>query len=489
MQYSTPEEQGISSEKILEYIKTLEKKRLTTHNVILMRHGKIVFESYWEPFHKDFLHRMYSVTKSVTSLAIGFLEQDGKIKLDDPIGMYFPEEIKGQKDENMHNQTIRHMLMMSTAKTPADWFSARTDDRVRLYFENDAPFSRIPGLTFEYDSSGSFILCVLVERLTGMPIMEYLRGKFLDRIGVSKEAHMLKCPGGHSWGDSSLLCKPRDLLLIASFIMNKGRWDGEQILNEKYITEAVSCQVDNAFLNENEFDTQGYGYQIWRTYDNSYFLNGMGCQFAVCVPDKDMILVYNGDNQGKKYDAEIIFDYFFELISRTAKEEPLPPNESAFKELTEYASGMKLVAAIGERTSPVAEHINGKTYRCGKNPMGITQVKFCLGGTKGTFSYSNAQGDKELTFGICYNEFSKFPQDGYSDEIGSVPSDIRYQCAASAAWVRPDTLMLRVQIIDNYLGQLTAQFRFDGDKLGIFMTKTAEDFLNEYEGFAGAVMC
>ena len=121
--------------------------------------------------------------------------------------------------------------------------------------------------------------------------------------------------------------------------------------------------------------------------------------------------------------------------------------------------------------------------------MGITQVKFCLDGTKGTFSYNNAHGDKELTFGICHNEFSKFPQDGYSDEIGSVPSDIRYQCAASAAWVRPDTLLLRVQIIDNYLGQLTAQFRFDGDKLGIFMTKTAEDFLNEYEGFAGAVMC
>ena len=489
MQCSTPEAQGISSVNLLKYLASLEKERLATHNVILMRHGKIIFEAYWEPFHKEFLHRMYSVTKSVTSLAVGFLEQDGKIRLDDPVGKYFPEEIKAQKDENMRRQTIRDMLRMCTAKTAQNWFEARTDDRVRFYFENADPFSRIPGLTFEYDSSGSFVLCALVERLTGMSMMDYLREKLLDKIGVSREAYMLKCPGGHSWGDSALLCRPRDLLLIAAFVMNKGKWNGEQILNERYVMEAVSCQADNAFLNENELDSQGYGYQIWLTYDNSFFFNGMGCQFAVCVPDKDMILIYNGDNQGNQYAKKVIIDGFFKMVARTAADGPLPPDDAACGKLAEYAASRKLTAAIGEGASPVAEQISGRTYLCGKNQMGITKVRFVLKGNGGVLYYSNAQGDKELAFGFGCNAFSPFPQDGYSDETGSVPSGIRYRCAASAAWARPDTLMLWVQIIDKYFGQLHMQFKFDGEKLGIFMTKTAEDFLDEYQGYAGAVMC
>ena len=68
MNYSTPEKQGISSADILEYVKALEDADLATHSVIIARHGNIVFEKYWEPFHPEFLHRMYSVTKSFVSL-------------------------------------------------------------------------------------------------------------------------------------------------------------------------------------------------------------------------------------------------------------------------------------------------------------------------------------------------------------------------------------------------------------------------------------
>ena len=61
MKYSTPEEQGIRSEHILDYVLTLEENRLATHNILMMRHGKVIYEAYWEPFHKDFLHRSLSI--------------------------------------------------------------------------------------------------------------------------------------------------------------------------------------------------------------------------------------------------------------------------------------------------------------------------------------------------------------------------------------------------------------------------------------------
>ncbi len=102
---------------------------------------------------------------------------------------YFADELKNQTDENLKNQTIRNMLNMQTAKGPRWGLSPETPDRVRFYFEHDGEKSR---------------------------------------------------PGGHSWGDSAMMCTPKDLLLIARFCMNYGAWDGEQILNEKFMKDAVS---------------------------------------------------------------------------------------------------------------------------------------------------------------------------------------------------------------------------------------------------------
>ena len=182
MKYATPESVGISSEKILAYIQLLEKSQLNTHNLIISKGDTIVFEKYWAPFHKDYYHRMYSVSKSFVSLAVGFLEQDGLVDLDDPISKYFAKELECQPDKNMWNQTLRHMLMMSTAKTQKNWFVARAADRVADYFANDNKDSRPSGTIFQYDSTGSFILGALVERLTGKPFMEYLREKMFRKI-------------------------------------------------------------------------------------------------------------------------------------------------------------------------------------------------------------------------------------------------------------------------------------------------------------------
>lgn len=484
MQFSTPEKMGIRSENILKYIQKLEDSRLATHDVIIMRGDNIIYEAYWKPFHKDFGHRMYSVTKSFVAIAIGFLEQDGKISLDDEIAKYFPEEMKAQKDINMRRQTIRNMLMMSTAKVERYWFIANCDDRVKYYFENDTEESRPAGTLFQYDSTGSFILGALVERITGMDLLDYMRDKFLDKIGFSKEAYILKCPGGHSWGDSALICTPRDLLLVAKFMMNKGKWGGEQILNEKYATDATSNLIETTVLNDVAHDVHGYGYYIWRNYDNSFSFNGMGGQFAVCVPDKDIVFVINADNQGKTYAHRIVMENFFDLIVRTAEDNELPENADAQKALYDYSANLKLGVAIGEASSPMADKISGKTYTMNKNPMGITKIRLDLNGKKGVFAYTNEQGDKEIPFGMGENVFDKFPQDGYSDMVGTKCGDKRYDCAASAAWISPTILLLKVQVIDKYFGNLHIQFGFKDDEVGVFMTKTAENFMNEYQGYA-----
>ena len=471
-QFVTPEEMGISSRKIEAYIKLLEDSRLATHNMILMRKGKILFEHYWKPFHREIRHRMYSVTKSFVGIAIGFLEQEGKVHLDDPISKYFPKE-----SENSHPlqraQTIRHMLMMANAMPNSNYFQDKPADRVQHYFDRNRPGARPSGTIFEYDSEGSFILCALVERLSGMKFVDFLRDRLFNKIGVG-EMDCLECPGGHSWGDSALLCRPIDLLRVAEFCMNKG----EGILNKAYVTAATSKQIDNS-NGSDEFDHQGYGYQIWRTWDNSFFFNGMGCQFAICVPDQELIMVYNGDNQGNALAKKIIFDGFFNLISRPASDQPLPPAPPVNTE------GLQLLCAKGEKHMPIEQQINGKVYHLNENPMGITELSLTFEEERGILRYTNAQGEKEIPFGLCKNEYSLFPQTGYSDRVGSQEGDRLYQCAASAAWVGEKDLFIKVQIIDTYFGNLNINLGFEGKGIGILMEKAAEYFLMEYQGKAG----
>ncbi|MEE1013463.1 MAG: hypothetical protein U0L92_04015 [Clostridia bacterium] len=86
---------------------------------------------------------------------------------------------------------------------------------------------------------------------------------------------------------------------------------------------------------------------------------------------------------------------------------------------------------------------------------------------------------------MVFEAYVPFPQDGYGDLVGTQPGERRYHCAASAAWTMPETLMLKVQVLDTYFGVLHARFGFKEDKIGLTMLKCAEGFLDEYEGHAG----
>ena len=132
----TPEKAGVSSRSILRYIDALEQRGLSTHNILLAKGDDLFFEAYWAPFKADDVHRLYSVTKSIMALAVGFAIQDGLLSLNDTMEKHFAAELEGQKSPYIREQTVRNMLMMSTTRSPQNWFKARHPDRVKLYFED-----------------------------------------------------------------------------------------------------------------------------------------------------------------------------------------------------------------------------------------------------------------------------------------------------------------------------------------------------------------
>lgn len=481
----TPEQAGISSKSVQNFIEKLEKRGASTHGILFMKGDKIFAEAYWSPFDKDFCHRQYSQTKSFVGIAIGLLEEEGKLSLDDKIVAYFPDKAdEGKWQKYFSEQTIREMLTMTTVGGSYSWFVSGDPDRTHHYF-NEQRKTHPSGTLWDYDSPGSQVLCALAEKVSGKPLLTYLQEKLFNRMNVFQTAKILKTPNGDSWGDSAMVCTLRDMASFGRFVMNYGEWNGERLMNEKYLREATSNLVSNAPDAHYSAYHQGYGYQIWRVCGNGFAFVGMGDQLTVCYPDKDLIFACNSDNQGTSLIREKIFEMLEDMFVDEMQDEPLPENKEAEKSLNALISSLKLRAVQGLTDSPFRAEIDGTEYICEENSMGITKFSFVFTDEKtGEFRYTNAQGDKVIPFGVNYNVFGKFPQLGYSNEVGATPTTngFMYKDAVSLAWVEEKKLRLFVQIIDKYFGNMSATFAFKDDYVYADFTKTAEAFLEEYQG-------
>ena len=480
----TPESCGIESERILDFLQYLEDGGLVTHSVLMAKDDKIFAEAYWAPFDKDFCHRMYSQTKSYVGIAVGLLVEEGKISLDDKIYDYFKDELANPPSEYMQEQTVREMLTMTTATTKWDyWFTSKAKDRVQNYFAfNEA--KKPSSTTWYYDSAGSQILGTLVERVTGKALFDYLYEKVFCHLGTFKTATILQARGGDSWADSALVCTPRDMASFARLLMHGGTVDGKYILSADYVKEATSPLRDNCETGFENAIAQGYGYQIWSVKDGFAFL-GMGNQDTIVLPGQGLIFTITSDNQGFAASRQLIFQGYRHLVAKHVKDAPLPENPEAYKKLTDYIKGLKLRAISGKKSVPFEKEIEGKEFFAEANSLGIEKFSLHFDGENGgELRYTNKSGAKVLPFKMCENNFTSFPEEGYSDGTGGVyTKGFFYKCAVSAAWKEEKKLRLIVRIIDRYFGNLCIDIAFRNSDLVVFKaTKTAEDFLNEYQG-------
>lgn len=485
----TPEQAGISSARVADFISVLERRGLATHSVLMMKGDKLFAEYYWAPFHKDFCHRMYSQTKSYVSIALGLLEEDGLVDLDKPMVSYFPEKIDGEIHPWRAAQTVREMLTMQTPSGAGNWFDEPDPDRTHLYINKFSDnLRRYPNTLWNYDSAGSQVMSSLVEKITGKKLFDFLYERIFKELGTFKTATILETRNGDSWGDSALVCTSRDMASFGRFVLNYGNWNGKQLLNEAYLRKATSNLVSNDETAWPNCFRHGYGYQIWRTEQDGFAFVGMGDQLTIMHPATDTVFVITSDNQGFAPAREIIVNTYFDYVITPMKNEALAPDAEAEKRLAEETADLKLKCEKGLAYHENADKYNGKTVICDlKGTMGISKFSLHFEGDRGEFRYTNAQGDKVLPFGICKNVFCKFPELGYSDGRGGIhdtSSDFMYDAAVSASWRADGKLMINCQIIDRYFGNFSAVIGFNGKHVAMLMTKTAEDFLGKYQGRA-----
>ena len=485
-EHVTPESLGIPSQAISDFLSFMNRRGSYTHSFLVMRHGKICAESYFAPYNKDSLNRMYSQTKSFVSVAIGCLLEEGKLTLDDKIADHFPDRYERDLPPYLAEQTIREMLTMTTSVyNEGSWFTSGEPDRVRYYL-NTFDGARPAGTIWRYDSAGSQVLSALVERLSGMSLLSYLKHRLFSHTGGFETAQMLKTPNGETWGDSAMLCTLRDMATFGNLVMHYGNHEGKQLMSESYLREATSPLVCNDTAGFYHVFHHGYGYQIWCTEQNGFAFVGMGDQLTVCLPERDFLFTMTADNQGSDGNIrQMLINALFDMIVAKMQNAPLAESPDAYTRLQGELSSQKLRAYQGKPMSAFFPSISGKTFYANPNRTGITKLSLTFGEREGVLTYENAQGEKSLPFGINENVFATFPELGYSNEQGGVRTTdgFTYRCATSLGFVEEKKCILRVQIIDRYLGNLTATFAFrDEDTATVHFEKTAEDFLREYEG-------
>lgn len=479
----TPESEGLDSRHILEMIEKFKEDELYMHSFLILRRGKLLAEGYYAPFTKETKHRMYSSTKSFVAGAIGLLQDEGKIQLDDPVHMYFPEFDKERMHPFIKNMTIRNLLEMRSPHTTT--YSLDKDKWIESFFETEP--MRPAGTVFRYDTSATYILDVIVERVTGKPFIDYMKDKMLRKLGFSEDATCVKAPDGYSWGGSGLLCTTRDLARYGYILMKKGYVGGEQLLSASFIEEATSKRVSPTYIRPLP-TAYGYGYQIWKPRESAFSFNGMGCQCLICYPEKELIFACTADNQGIPYAYKTIYDAVHTLIANNLSDEALPENPAANESLQKTLSGLSLFKPHGEKKSPLMEKINGKTYILEKNPMDMEKVTFTFGEESGVFRYVKNGEKKEIPFGLGEYVPFAFPETHYSGETIGTPKGSGYRALGVGVWTSETEFTLRVNVIDDYFGNLSIGFGFAENSIGIATAKYAEGFLNEYEGKAGGFL-
>ena len=530
-----PEAKGISASCIIDTLSEIDIRGISMHSFLLCKDDCLVAEGYYAPVKKDDLHRMFSVTKSFVSIAIGLLQEEGRLSLDDSIVKFFPEYVPNTSETHpwLLATTIRDMLSMRSchASTTYDKFSSKTD-WVKSFF-TVAPTHK-PGTVFHYDTSATHTLCALVEKLTGMKMLDYLRNKVLNEIGFSKEAYCLTDGFGVSMGGSGLMATSRDLMCFALLILHNGNLNGKQYISADYIKEATSFQTATCVTGPIPSESQGYGLQFWIGEHNSIVCYGMGGQLAILLPEYNTAIVTTADTQGYQGGNQVIYDAIFRHILPELEKRQTPWTPSDEEKLAFEQFMSKLAMRPLNHNKVAFEAWNNKSENVNDiNTSFLTNFRPIMSSFEGTYVIKKASDaaealDKNIINETIWDEISfemsepltpsctgkvslkchVFPSivDSTVDspvtfEFGfgalkegtlnmtthmgnradePVPVSMRY--AASAEWLSENMLYIRVHLLDTSVGSIHIQAAFGESDVTIFLRKQEETLFGEFSG-------
>jgi CubicO group peptidase (beta-lactamase class C family) len=428
---ATPETLGIPSAAIAEFVDKAESTLHSLHSFMLLRHGAVAAEGWWHPYRPKAPHRLFSLSKSFTSTAVGLALAEGRLTLDDPVLKFFPADAPRKVSANLAAMKVRHLLSMATGH------DLDTTDRI-MHRRNPSraflalPVEHAPGAHFVYNSGASFMLSAIMQTLTGQTLLDYLTPRLFAPLGVEGatwESH----PNGVNFGGWGLNITTEDIARFGQLYLQNGLWQGQPLVPAAWIQAATARQVANGDDPQSDWN-QGYGYQFWRCRHNIYRGDGAFGQFCIVMPDQEAVLVITAGLP----DMQAVLNVAWETLLPAMKSEALPANEAAAGALAQSLSALRLTPPAGEVASLTAARVAGQTFHFERNSESLKSLTFDFGPQVGTLTCRQwggngwRRGTHTLTFG--YGQWVE------GLDTTRVPGPARV--AASGLWTTEDTFTL-----------------------------------------------
>lgn len=442
----SPEEVGIDPASILAFVEGVEQKVGGLHGLMLLRHGKVAAEGWWEPYAPAHRHMLYSLSKSFTSTAIGLAADEGRLKVDDRVISFFPDLLPSRIEPNLAAMRVRHLLSMSTGhdKDATNPMRQAPDGHwARQFFT--LPVEHAPGSKFVYNSAATYMLSAIVQSLTGQTVLDYLRPRLFEPLGIEGPTWET-CPRGVSTGGWGLSIRTEDIARFGQLYLQKGEWKGRRLVPAAWVAEATSKHIDNSPGRTGDW-AQGYGYQFWRCQHGAYRGDGAFGQYCVVMPEQDAVLAITSGIR----DMQAVLTLAWERLlpgmtgARSA---------STSTALSERLKSLEVAAPTGTRSSEVATRVSSKTYRLETNPEGLQSARPVFRDGECSVVLRDAKGERKLACG--FDEWRK----------GTAPlaDGTLAKVAARGAWTAPDTYSMRLCFYETPYVQ-TLAWKFNGDQV------------------------
>ncbi|HPA20323.1 MAG TPA: serine hydrolase [Verrucomicrobiae bacterium] len=442
---STPEAQGVSSAGILAFLDAMEKDPFELHGLMMLRHGNVIAEGWWAPYAPQLNHTMYSLSKSFTSTAVGFAVAEGKLSTGDRVISFFPDHLPEVVDDNLAALRVKDLLTMSVGneKEPTQAVT-KEENWVRAFLAQK--ISHRPGSVFMYNSAATYMCSAIVQKVTGQKIIDFLKPRLFEPLAITGMTWET-CPRGINTGGWGLSIGTEALAKFGQFYLQKGQWNGRQILPASWIEEATTFKIqqpggDRPDRPKSQNDwLQGYGYQFWRCQHGAFRGDGAFGQFTIVLPQQDGVIVMTGENKNMQGEIDLVWRHLLPAFQSG----PLRPDAAAASDLQQRLRSLKLAPPRGSATSPNLARINGRAFKLETNDIGLTATSIAFSSDTCAFTAHADQVPHVITCGMGHWELGETSIPGTPPRLiagGKPEGKITSKIAASATWTDENTLVM-----------------------------------------------
>lgn len=310
-----------------KYLDAVKKAGQDLHSIMIVQHGNVVAAQWLSQGKEDEPHILNSVSKTFTATAVGLAISEGKLKLTDKVISFFPDKLPATISENLAAMTVRDLLTMNCGHDvdPSGAVRKKADaDWVQEFLAY--PVEHKPGTFYTYNSVGTYMLSAIVQKVTGEKVVDYLYPRLFRPLGIVN-VRWEESPQGINTGGWGLYLKTEDLAKMGQLFLQKGKWNGQQVLPEEWVKEASAYQVPSlpagmkpemvkkAKMSAKTSDwLQGYGYQMWRCRHNTYRADGANGQYILVLPEKDAVIAVTAHIQDMQAELNLIWKYLLPAL-------------------------------------------------------------------------------------------------------------------------------------------------------------------------------